>query len=224
MITDLKVSIFLLNGDREQKQLLHPTLLTTVNWKERPFASAPQHMTHLKSRLGQLQPNFRTLPLQLHSPAHAALSSLSTWWCGCLVVKESKDNMFASANFFFKKKLPTLFDTVTANSYEHWPLLTSNCDMPVDSVTGSIRQQLKPVLDSPFTLRLGLGTLKPGTDHRAEPNRNIGFFGCSVRCRLLDLTNRRVRLGFGCYVMQTDIPSKPNRAETFTISTPPEPT
>ena len=62
MITDLKVSIFLLNGDREQKQLLHPTLLTTVNWKERPFASA---------------------------------------------------------NFFLKKKLPTLFDTVTANSYEH---------------------------------------------------------------------------------------------------------
>ena len=71
MITDLKVSIFLLNGDREQKQLLHPTLLTTVNWKEKSFASAPQHMTHFKSRLGQPQPNFRTLPLQLHSPAHA---------------------------------------------------------------------------------------------------------------------------------------------------------
>ena len=43
--------------------------------------------------------------------------------------------------------------------------------MRVDSVTGSIRQQLKPVLDSPFTLRLGLGTLKPGTDHRTEPSR-----------------------------------------------------
>jgi len=81
MITDLKVSIFLLNGDREQKQLLHPTLLTTVNWKEKSFASAPQHMTHFK--LVEIRPASAQLPdsypLQLHSPAHAALSSLSTW-------------------------------------------------------------------------------------------------------------------------------------------------
>ena len=90
MITDLKVSIFLLNGDREQKQLLLPILLTTVNWKERPFASVKQHMTHFK--LVEIRPASAQLPdsypLQLHSPAHVTLSRPTIY-------------MFAFPNFMF---------------------------------------------------------------------------------------------------------------------------
>lgn len=47
---------------------------------------------------------------------------------------------------------------------------------------------------------LGVGTFQPKT----EPNWNQGFFGFSIRCRFSFLTNRKDRLGFGFYLLDTD--------------------
>lgn len=47
---------------------------------------------------------------------------------------------------------------------------------------------------------LGVGTFQPKT----EPNWNQVFFVFSIRCRFSFLTNRRDRLGFGFYLLDTD--------------------